>query len=1021
MKANLKRSSLTSAFLLFLLTLSVLMLARPAGAQYFGQNKVQYEKFDFRVMKTDHFDVYFYAQEQKAVEIAARMAERWYNRLARILRHDLRKRQPLIIYASHPHFVQTTTVQDTLTEGTGGFTEVFKRRIVLPVGGTLAETDHVIGHELVHAFQYDITSQGNTGLAAGMPNALRLPLWFIEGMAEYLSIGPVDSHTAMWMRDAVQRKKMPTVKQLTNPRYFPYRYGQALWAYIGGRWGDLIISRILKDAGRGGDFEKSMERVLGVSLKQLSTDWHAALEKDFAPVAVAAKPAKDFGPLVVKGGEEIGLNVSPSLSPDGKQFVFLSSKDIFSIEMFVTDAKTGKMTQKLTRTAIDPEFQSLQFIYSSGSWKPDGTSFIFGAVSKGQPLLALLDTASRKVIREISFPQLGEIFNPTWSPDGKSVAFSALAGGVTDLFIYDFDTEKLRKLTDDVYGDIHPSWSPDGRWIAFATERFNTDMSLLSIGPYQLALINPATGEIKPLETFKFAKSTNPQWSPDSRSLFFLSDQSGITNIYKLDLDSSRVSQVTDLYTGVSGLTGVSPALSVADQTGKVAYSVYEEGNYSIYTIDSTQILAGHPPAASTGKVSPAVLPPADRQGSEVLGLIRNPLFGLPEASTFQVSPYSSKLMLDYVSQPSLAVGADPFGTYVGGGLAFFWSDMLGYHNLATMFQVSNRLIDSAVLVGYQNSKSRWNWGAVAQRIPYVYGSYGYSYGEFGGEPVYYEQEYLFRQINYDLGAFISYPFSQFQRVEFSGGASYIDFNAEINTLAYSLIDNTLLFSDRENQPAPDSLWFGYVGAALVYDSSIFGAASPLLGQSYRLDVTPYAGSLNYTQVLADYRKYVVPVRPFTLAFRLMHYGRYGKGGEDERLWPLYIGYESLLRGYDYYSFQGQNNQFNMDRLFGSRLLLANLELRFPLFGLLGLGRGYYGIFPVEAYAFFDSGVAWDSTHPPFQKNPDKNMERKLMSSAGLGLRVNLFNYIIAGVHYVRRLDPTDPKWYFQFTLTPGF
>jgi Tol biopolymer transport system component len=1017
MRAPSRRNALTVPALLLILAGAVLFLARPAEAQYFGRNKVIYDKLDFRVMKTEHFDIYFYPAEQKMVEIAARMAERWYNRLSRILRHELRRRQPLVIYASHPHFEQTTTVQETITEGTGGFTEFFKRRIVLPLGGTLAETDHVIGHELVHAFQYDITAQGNQGLTAGMPNVLRLPLWFIEGMAEYLSIGPVDAHTAMWMRDATQRKKIPTVAQLNNPRYFPYRYGQALWAYICGRWGDLVVSRIMKDAGRGGDFDKSMERILGISLKQLSADWKASLEKDFGPVATSAKAAEDFGPRVVKGSEDIGLNVSPSLSPDGKQFVFLSSKDLFSIEMFVTDTQTGKHTQRLTKTAVDPEFQSLQFIYSSGSWKPDGTSFIFGAISQGQPILALLDTASRKVTREIFFPQLGEILNPTWSPDGKAVAFSALSGGMTDLYIYDLQTENLRRLTEDIYGDIHPSWSPDGRWIAFATERFNTQLSILSMGPYQLALIDPVTAEMKPLETFKYAKNINPQWSPDSRSLFFISDQNGISNIYRLDLDSNRVSQVTDLYTGTSGISAVSPALSVADQTGKMAYSVYEGGNYSIYTIDSAEILAGRSPVSSEAKVSPAALPPADRQGSEVLGLIRNPLFGLPEASTYAISAYSPKLMLDYVSQPSLAVGVDPFGTYVGGGLAFLWSDMLGYNNLVTMFQVNNRLIDSAVLVGYQNTKSRWYWGGVAQRIPYIYGSYGYAYSVMGSEPVFIEEQYLFRQINYDLGGFLAYPFSQFQRVEFSGGLSYIDYDAEINTLIYSAYDNFLLSSDREKVAAPDSLAFGYVGAALVYDSSLFGATSPVLGQSYRLEVTPYMGSLTYAQVVADYRKYIVPVRPFTLAFRIMHYGRYGKGAEDERLWPVYIGYESLLRGYDYYSFNydPSHEPFDMDRLFGSRILLANLELRFPLFGLLGLGKGYYGVFPVEAYAFFDSGLAWDSAHAPFSK------ERMPMSSLGVGLRANLFGYIIAGVHYVHPLNRTDRNWYFQLSLSPGF
>jgi hypothetical protein len=330
------------------------------------------------------------------------------------------------------------------------------------------------------------------------------------------------------------------------------------------------------------------------------------------------------------------------------------------------------------------------------------------------------------------------------------------------------------------------------------------------------------------------------------------------------------------------------------------------------------------------------------------------------------------------------------------------------------MAQVNNRLIDSAVLVGYQNTRSRWNWGAVVQRIPYVYGSYSYGYDWMGGEPVYVEEEYLFRQINYDLGAFVSYPFSQVQRLEFSGGLSYIDFDAEINTLIYSAYDNYLLSSDRQKLPAPDSLALDYVSAAFVHDSSTFGATSPVLGQSYRLEVTPYFGSMTYAQLLADYRKYFVPIRPFTLAFRLLHYGRYGKGADDQRLYPVYIGYENLLRGYDYYSFNGLDG-FDINRLFGSRILLFNAELRFPLFGALGLGKGYYGIFPVEAYAFFDSGVAWDSSHAAFSG------ARKPLSSLGIGLRVNLFGYLVAGVHYVHPLDRTDRDWYFQFSLSPGF
>jgi hypothetical protein len=186
-----------------LASLAILALTvESVQAQYFGQNQVRRRSFDFRVLATEHFDIYYYPEEEQAVRIAARMAERWYTRLSRLLEFEFVDRQPLIIYASHPDFQQTNTVGGSPGEGTGGVTEAFKRRIVLPFGGPLDETDHVIGHELVHAFQFAMTGQGRPGVGFREPAILSLPLWFIEGMAEYLSIGPVDANTAMWMRDA---------------------------------------------------------------------------------------------------------------------------------------------------------------------------------------------------------------------------------------------------------------------------------------------------------------------------------------------------------------------------------------------------------------------------------------------------------------------------------------------------------------------------------------------------------------------------------------------------------------------------------------------------------------------------------------------------------------------------------------------------------------------------------------------------------------------------------------------------
>ena len=193
---------------------TVFAVSAPAAAQYFGQNKVQYKDLDFQVLKTEHFDIYYYPSERDAVARAARMAERWYARLSRVFDRQLRGRQPLIIYASSVDFRQTNVIPGTIGEGTGGVTEPIRRRIVLPLAASLADTNHVIGHELVHAFQFDMTAGPNS--LAGQNGAERLPLWFIEGMAEYLSLGPVDANTAMWVRDAARREKLPSIDDLND-------------------------------------------------------------------------------------------------------------------------------------------------------------------------------------------------------------------------------------------------------------------------------------------------------------------------------------------------------------------------------------------------------------------------------------------------------------------------------------------------------------------------------------------------------------------------------------------------------------------------------------------------------------------------------------------------------------------------------------------------------------------------------------------------------------------------------------
>jgi len=1010
--------------------------AVPAEAQYFGRNKVQYKDFKFEVLKTDHFDIYFYEDERESAARVGRMAERWYARLSSIFEHQLQTRQPLVLYASHPDFEQTNVIGGMIGEGTGGVTEGMKRRVVLPLAGTLAETDHVLGHELVHAFQYDIsadrTRAGGGGAGGGIES---LPLWFVEGLAEYLSIGPVDPHTAMWLRDATRKEELPQIKDLSNGEYFPYRWGQAVWAYIGGKYGDDLIGQIFRAGVRSGDSITALEETALIDGKELSTNWHADIRAQYAPVMSVTARAHTFGrSLTATDKTRMATNVSPSISPDGKHIVFFSSRDLFSIDLYLAETATGRIVRKLVDTAQNSHFTSLQFISSAGSWSPNSRQFVVGGVHAGKAVLAILDIADGDVAREIEVPQVGEILNPTWSPNGKSIAFSATVGGDSDLFVYDLSapqdsgqTGAIKRLTSDLYADLQPAWSPDGDTIAFVTDRFTTNEASLNAGDYRLALWDVASGRITPVSTFGQGKNINPQWAPDSRNLFFVSDQNGISNIYRINLQSGAMAQVTNIDSGISGITALSPSISSAIDSRTLALSAYEDGSHHIYVIDEQRQLAGTPIVSTVERLQAAALPPLQRE-SLVARMLNDPSTGLPPASA-EVEPYKAGLTLDGVSQPSISVGIDRFGGMVGGGIAFSLSDMLGNHNLYAQISADTYggagdiVKNTGVFLGYTNKSKRWNWGFAVEQSPYIAGGYATGVGSVNGEPALLDQTIIQRQINRGISGMLSYPLSQTSRIEFGGGFTRTSFEEQIRTTSISRRSGRVLDDSTITTPLADPLNMPSVSTALVNDSSLFGATSPVAGGRSRFEISPTFGDLHLTTALADYRHYFMPARFYTIAVRGMHYGRYGASSEDNRLIPLFLGYPEFVRGYGVDSFSGGECGSSascptFDQLVGSRMLVGNIELRFPLLRPFGVSDRMYGPLPVEVAFFLDGGVTWNQGQKPSFFNGGT---REPVTSGGITLRTSLLGFAVAQIDFARPFDRPGRGWVWGFSLTPGF
>ncbi|MCH8032044.1 MAG: PD40 domain-containing protein, partial [Bacteroidetes bacterium] len=657
------------------------------------------------------------------------------------------------------------------------------------------------------------------------------------------------------------------------------------------------------------------------------------------------------------------INISPQVSPDGRYVAFLSERDLFGIDLYLADAETGQIIKKLESVGSDPHFDAIRFIESAGTWSPDGRQFAYVVFARGDNEIALLDVESRNVTRRIAVSGVGAIKDPAWSPDGRRIAFTGIKGGIADLYIVDLESETVRQLTNDRYMDIQPVWSPDGQKLAFATDRGpGTDFDRLTFAEPRLAMYDISSGEIEVLNLFADAKHINPQFSPDGRSLFFISNPDGYNNVYRVDLGSRALYRVTNVATGVAGIAEFSPAFSVAKDNGRLLYSVFEAQKYAVYAMEAAETEGTPVEPIQPGMEAAALLPPTDAfERSVVEAYLADASEGLPETRAFPSHPYSPGLQLDYVSQPQIGATYDPNygnGLGVAGAISFLFSDELSDHVVGVSVAANGTLRDIGGQVVYMNRGRRLNYGAQVGHIPYVQVFIG-TPPPGDAEAAGFLTRYYQRTYVSEVGGIAAYPLNTTQRIEANAGYRRIGYGLEYDR--FIVEGGNIVFDGRQSiDDFIPALHLGQGGVAFVGDYSYFGFSSPVRGGRYRIGVDATVGSLDYATVTADYRHYLFMRPPgfpdnfpLTFAVRGLHLGRYGPDSESGRLFPLYLGYGTLVRGYSSGSFTSDTsyNEF-LDRLFGSRLAIAGAELRLPLLGVQTYGLVNFPYFPTDLVFF---------------------------------------------------------------------
>jgi Tol biopolymer transport system component len=1073
--------------------LGLVLGAAPLAAQYFGQNKIQYRAFDFKIIQTEHFEVYYYPQEREAALDAARMVERAYARLSRILHHQFQQRKPLILYASSSDFQQTnTTSGDPGGDATGGFTEFFKHRMVLPFTGSYPDFEHVLQHELVHAFQYDVISKGRIGAGLQTLVTVNPPLWFAEGMAEYLSLGAIDPHTAMWLRDAALEGGLPTIEQMTfDPqRFFPYRFGQALWSYIGEKWGDEVIGEILQSAMTSG-VEGAFRRALGMNMDDLSNEWIDAIQTTYLPrLANHYRARRVAEPALTERRPGGSVHLAPALSPDGRSIAFLSELNTFSLNLYIADVESGRIKRELAKSGFSTDFESLRFITSAGSWSPDGNYFAIAAKNKNRDDLIVFDTRNGKIAKRIHIP-LNGLTTPSWSPDGQELVFTGSDGGLTDLYVVRSDGSGMRRLTNDRYADFQPVFSPNGKKIAFATDRGpNTDFDKLKFGNWRIALYDIASGNVEILPRMERGKNINPQWSPDGNSIAFVSDRTGISNIFLYDVTNQNLYQLTNVYTGISGITSLSPVLSWATKSDRLAFAYYEQGSHNVYTINNPRSLRrtpyvepAEPPAvgsllaavrrdtlATGGQAAAVAAASAPTESGAVASVYRSPTgfrtsaetppgdsttpkpisvrelldstaLALPDTTAFSFREYRTRFSPDFVARPSIGYSRDNFGRGFFGGSSIALSDILGNQTMVFQAAINGRIAEAQVLGVYINQSHRFNWAVGAQQSPLYFWAPStlrtvpdFTTPTNPNDSLLQQTFRLRRFIIRDLFAESYYPFSRFRRMELGLHAYNVSDDLLELSYFYGTITRQFRGTDVNTVDGP-TVSYLEPSLAMVHDRARFGFVGPFTGTRSRFSVAQAIGGWKFTTAVGDYRRYLF-ARPFTLAFRGLVIGRFGDNSEE---FPLYLGSTELIRGYTAGSMRdhecagtignGPIGNFatgcaDFDQLIGSKIAVANVELRFPLARSVVLGLLPIALPPVEGAIFYDVGIAWNNQDQLKWKRDagdDVSAFRQPLRSWGVSIRTNLLGFLVMRFDYTTPLDRARRNSYWTVSIGPTF
>ena len=917
----------------FLLAVSLLLTwtAGTAFAQftsYYGKNRVKYDKFDWHIYTTDHFDIYYYPELEEHLERVASYAESAYQQVSADLRHDLAFSVPLIVFKTHSEFQQQNLIPGAIPEGVAAFAEPQRNRIVLPIDEPPDGLYRLITHELTHIFEFDIIPRSiirNT-----------VPLWVDEGLADFMAgvWRPID---LMTVRDVAIADIVPSMTEFQGYGGFAsgrvvYNLGHAAFEFIEEEWGLEGIRQFMFALRRSaiGGGEDPYEEAFDLEGEEFDDAFKAYLDDRFEPFREKDRPAdygRDLAPDPLRSQYPVVYSLEASPSGEVIAALGMNRRDR-EADIILLSSRTGEVILNLTE-GFDQDF-GFEYITQPGglrwntvpwmSWDPAGDRLVYMVRNGKGKSLAIQNVVTREVEALIDLDMVDEPESPDFAPDGRSIAFSALQNGVGDIYEIDLATREVTNLTNSAFADYAPFYSPDGQSIIhlsrvsgndklFRLDRDTGTRTQLTFGTH-----DEAGGQFLDERTIVFASTAvDPAEALDPET----ARDGEIFNIWTLDIENGALHQLTDTATGF-----VNPVVLAPDEDSgdtRVGFVTYFRGEYGLHTLE----LTGEPLLEANT---------TDFGGPGPLIDFQAPLgHSLDVANVRQKGAFENMYMQ---GRPNFGIGMTSNGDLLGGTVISF-ADVLGDQQ----FNIQAYSVQTYRTYGasYVNLAGRMQYalqGISSEQYFYGLGAY------YVPSAAFLSRDDAIATRRSDGGSAIGiYPLDRFRRIELSAGVynfreTFANEELQLQSDQYQLAQfGTTLFRNGSFMP---------FGTRFIQETTVFREYGPVAGSSVMAgwEYAPGMGGFLSRQTLeVDARYYQRLMENGVLAFRGRAFQSWGEFPDF-----IFFGGQGDMRGYDYLHFLGH------------KAFHGNVELRFPLVEAMATPIGILG--GIRGTFFFNFGVA---------------------------------------------------------------